>query len=72
MCFTGPDSTAVTMPPTPIAAVISPRVRGSPPNRSALIAGNSDSGRAKNVAFRSVRNAPARTWLRLMNESPSR
>jgi hypothetical protein len=37
--LSGPDSTAVTMPPTPTAAVNSPSVRGSPPNRSALSAG---------------------------------
>jgi hypothetical protein len=35
-CLSGPHSTAVTMPPTPTAAVNSPSVRGSPPNRSAL------------------------------------
>ena len=58
-CFSGPDSTAVTRPPTPTAVVNSPSVRGSPPNRAALIAGNSETGRPKNVALRSARNAPA-------------
>ncbi len=67
-CLSGPDSTAVTMPPTPTAAVNNPRVRGSPPNRSALSAGNSDVGSPKNVAQTSVRNAPASTGVRPMNE----
>ncbi|HEY6786140.1 MAG TPA: hypothetical protein VI365_02400 [Trebonia sp.] len=66
----GPDSTALTMPPTPIEAVNRPRIRGSPPNRSALIAGNSDSGNAKKVADTSVRNAPASAGVRPMNDSP--
>ena len=66
MCRSGPENTAVTMPPTPIAAVNKPRIRGSPWKRRALIAGNSDRGSAKNVAFRSMRNVPARTRLRQM------
>ena len=70
-CLSGPDSTAVIMPPTPIAALKSPSVRGSPPNRSALSAGNSDVGSPKNVAQTSVRNAPASTGVRPMNEKPA-
>jgi hypothetical protein len=70
-CVSGPDSTAVTRPPTPIAVVNNPRVRGSPPNRAALIAGNSETGSPKNVALRSARNAPASTGLRRMNEIPA-
>jgi hypothetical protein len=70
-CRSGPDSTAVASPPTPMAVVNSPSVRGSPPNRSALIAGNSDVGRPKNVAFKSARNVPARTGVRRMNETPA-
>ena len=70
-CLSGPDRTAVAMPPTPIAAVNSPSVRGSPPNRSAFRAGNSDVGRPKNVAQTSVRNAPASTGVRPMNEKPA-
>ena len=70
-CLSGPDRTAVTMPPTPTAAVNSPRVRGSPPKRSALSAGNSDVGSPKNVAQISVRNAPVSTGVRLMNEKPA-
>ncbi len=46
-------------------------MRGSPPNRSALIAGNSDTGSAKKVAFTSARNAPHSTGVRRMNDSPS-
>ena len=68
---TGPDSAAVTRPPTPIAAVNRPSVRGSPPKRSALIAGNKATGRPKMVAFRSARNAPRRIRLRPMNRRPS-
>ena len=49
-----------------------PRVRGFPPNLSALIAWNSDTGSAKNVAFTSARNAPHSTGVRRMNASPSR
>ncbi len=70
-CFSGPANTALTRPPTPIAVMNSPRVRGLPPNRSALIAGNSDTGSAKNVAFTSARNAPHSTGVRRMNASPS-
>jgi hypothetical protein len=69
--LTGPEKTALTRPPSPIAAVSRPSVRGLPPNRSALIAGNRATGSPKTVAFRSARNAPARTWLRRMNEAPS-
>lgn len=68
---TGPDAAALTMPPTPIAAENSPSVRGSPPNRSALIAGNNASGSPKNVAFRSARKAPARILSCQINERPA-
>ena len=68
---TGPDSAAVTRPPTPIAVVNRPSVRGSPPYRSALMAGNSAIGRPKTVALRSARNAPASTRLRPMYLSPA-
>jgi hypothetical protein len=70
-CLSGPERTAVTMPPTPTAAVNSPSVRGSPPDRSALSAGNSEVGSPKNVAQTSVRNAPVSTGVRLMNEKPA-
>ena len=70
-CLSGPERTAVTRPPTPTAAVNSPRVRGSPPNRSALRAGNSEIGSPKNVAHTSVRNAPASTAVRRINEKPA-
>ena len=36
-----------------------------------MIAGNSDTGSAKNVAFTSARNAPYRAGVRRMNASPS-
>ena len=68
----GPDSTAVTMPPTPIAAVNRPSVLGSPPNRSALSAGNSDVGSPKNVALTSAANAPSSTGVRPMKVRPAR
>ena len=71
MCFSGPANTALTRPPTPIAVMNRPRVRGLPPNLSALIAGNSDTGSAKNVAFTSARNAPHSAGVRRMNASPS-
>jgi hypothetical protein len=58
---TGPDSTPLTRPPTPMAVVNRPRVRGSSPYRSALMAGNSATGSPKTVAFRSARNAPSST-----------
>ena len=70
-CASGPDSSAVTIPPTPIAAVNRPSVLGSPPNRSALSAGNSEVGRPKNVALTSARNAPASTGVRPMKETPT-
>jgi len=70
-CLSGPDKIAVTMPPTPTAAMNSPSVRGLPPNRSALSDGNSDVGSPKNVAHASVRNAPASTGVRPMNENPA-
>src|SRR5579862_2605055 len=63
---TGPENATLTRPPRPIAAVNRPSVAGLPPNRSALIAGNSATGRPKTVALRSARNAPASTWLRRM------
>ena len=68
---TGPENAALTRPPTPMAVVNRPSVRGSPPNRSALIAGNRATGRPKTVAFRSARNAPPITWLRPMKPIPS-
>src|SRR5215472_5206589 len=68
---TGPDSAALTSPPTPIAAVNRPSVRGLPPKRSALIAGNSATGRPKIVAFRSARKVTGRTWLRRMYRTPA-
>jgi len=61
----------VTIPPTPMAARNRPSVRGLPPNRSALRAGNSDVGSPKNVAQISVRNAPASTGVRRMSEKPA-
>ena len=54
-----------------MAVVNRPSVRGSPPNRSALIAGNRATGRAKTVAARSARNAPLITWLRRIKPIPS-
>ena len=54
-----------------MAVVNSPSVRGSPPKRSALMAGNSATGSANTVADRSARNAPASTWLCRMNRIPS-
>ena len=71
MCLTGPENAALTSPPRPMAAVNRPSVRGLPPNRSALIAGNRAMGRPKTVALRSARNAPASTWLRRMKPIPS-
>ncbi len=70
-CLMGPDNAALTRPPTPMAAVNRPSVRGLPPNRSALIAGKRAMGRPKTVALRSARNAPASTWLRRMKLIPS-
>jgi len=71
MCPTDPENAAPARPPAPLAVVNRPSVRGSPPNRAALIAGNSATGRPKTVALRSARNAPAITWLRRMNPMPS-
>ena len=71
MRTTGPDSAPLTRPPTPIAVMNRPSVRGSPPKRSALMAGNSAIGRPKMVALRSARNAPASTWLRPMYLTPA-
>jgi hypothetical protein len=68
---TGPDSAALTRPPTPTAVVSRPSVRGSAPKRSALMAGNSATGRPKTVADRSARNAPASTRLRPMYLIPA-
>ena len=68
---TGPDSVALIRPPTPIAAVNRPSVRGFPPKRSALMAGNSATGRPKMVAFRSARKAPMRTWVRPIYLTPA-
>src|SRR5215831_1050651 len=70
-CLTGPENAALDSPPTPMAVVNRPSVRGSPPNRSALIAGNRAAGRPKMVALRSARNAPASTLLLRMKPIPS-
>ncbi len=66
-----PENATLARPPTPMAVANRPSVRGSPPKRAALIAGNRDTGRPKTVAFRSVRNAPPMTWLRRMKPTPS-
>ena len=55
---TGPDSTEPSRPPTATPVLSRPRVRGEPPNRSALMAGKSATGMASTVALRSASSAP--------------
>jgi hypothetical protein len=71
MCLTGPENDMVTMVPTPKDARNKPSVRGLPPNRSALMAGNSTTGKANTDTLRSARKAQASTWWRRMNANPS-
>src|SRR5579862_5469873 len=67
----GPDSTADSSPPTPGAALSSPRVCGEPPKCAAFRAGKSATGRPRSMASRSVRNAATSSGRCRMKRRPS-